>query len=65
MIIEQLGELIDYPRGVGMDDECPRVFQAIGLADRIVRHTTPHQWMDFHTARGGDFTLTSGQRFGV
>lgn len=43
LVVEQLPALIDYPRGVGMDDECLRAFQAIGLADQVSRHTTPHQ----------------------
>ena len=55
LILEQLDRLIDYPRGVGMDDECLRVFQAIGLAEKVLPHTTPHQWMDFHTAKGQAF----------
>ncbi len=55
LLLEALESLIDYPRGVGMDDECLRVFQAIGLADRVVPHTTPHQWMEFKTARGRTF----------
>lgn len=55
LVLEQLEELIDYPRGVGMDDECLRVFQTAGLAEEAVRHTFPNQWMDFRTARGHSF----------
>lgn len=31
VVLEQRDRLIDYPRGVGMDDECLRSFQAVGL----------------------------------
>ncbi|MBX3529438.1 MAG: bifunctional 3-(3-hydroxy-phenyl)propionate/3-hydroxycinnamic acid hydroxylase [Rhizobiaceae bacterium] len=61
LVVEQLPALIDYPRGVGMDDECLRTFQAIGLADAVSRHTTPHQWMEFRTARGKTLALIKPQ----
>ena len=32
LIVEERDSLIDYPRGVGLDDESLRTFQAIGLA---------------------------------
>lgn len=52
LVLEQRKELIDYPRGVGMDDECLRSFQALGLADEIAANTTPDQKMRFVTAQG-------------
>lgn len=55
IVIERGAALIDYPRGVGMDDECLRVFQAIGLVDEVRRHTTPDQWLRFLTAKGRCF----------
>jgi 3-(3-hydroxy-phenyl)propionate hydroxylase len=55
VVIERGDALIDYPRGVGMDDECLRVFQAIGLVDEVRTHTTPDQWLRFLTARGRCF----------
>jgi 3-(3-hydroxy-phenyl)propionate hydroxylase len=55
LVIEQLERLIDYPRGVGMDDECLRAFQSIGLADKIIPHTLPNQWLEFQTAKGRPF----------
>ena len=55
VIVEQLPQLIDYPRGVGMDDECLRAFQAAGLADAVLPHTTPDQWMRFVNGRGTVF----------
>ena len=35
LVVEQLAELIDYPRGVGIDDEALRSFQAAGLVDAM------------------------------
>lgn len=57
LVVEQRATLIDYPRGVGMDDECLRSFQAIGLADAVVRHTIPGQKMRFLTMTGKTFAL--------
>jgi 3-(3-hydroxy-phenyl)propionate hydroxylase len=57
VVLEQRDMLIDYPRGVGMDDECLRSFQAIRLADVIVQHTTPGQKMRFLTMTGKTFAL--------
>lgn len=57
LVLEQRDELIDYPRGVGMDDECLRSFQAIGLGEQIASHTTPGQKMRFVTATGKTFAL--------
>lgn len=57
LVLEQRDKLIDYPRGVGMDDECLRSFQAIGLADKIASHTTPAQKMRFVTMTGKTFAL--------
>jgi len=66
LILEQLPSLIDYPRGVGMDDECLRVFQAAGLADKAIPFTFPNQWLDFRTARGHTFAMVKpkGEPFG-
>ncbi|MEU5762136.1 bifunctional 3-(3-hydroxy-phenyl)propionate/3-hydroxycinnamic acid hydroxylase [Nocardia sp. NPDC047648] len=50
-VVEERPSLIDYPRGVGLDDESLRTFQAIGLADRVLPHTTPNQIMRFVDAR--------------
>lgn len=57
LVLEQRDRLIDYPRGVGMDDECLRSFQAIGLGDAIAAHTTPGQKMRFLTMTGKTFAL--------
>ncbi len=52
VIVEQRAELIDYPRGVGIDDESLRAFQSIGLIDPILPHTNPHQIMRFVNGSG-------------
>ncbi|MES2412185.1 MAG: bifunctional 3-(3-hydroxy-phenyl)propionate/3-hydroxycinnamic acid hydroxylase [Pseudomonadota bacterium] len=52
LVLETLPALIDYPRGVGMDDETLRSFQAIGLVEEVRRHTVPNQAMRFVDRRG-------------
>ncbi len=52
LVAEERTELIDYPRGVGLDDESLRTFQAIGLVDRVQRHTIPDQILRFVNGRG-------------
>ncbi len=61
LVLEQRETLIDYPRGVGMDDECLRSFQAIGLADAVAEHTVPGQKMRFLTMTGKTFALIDPQ----
>ncbi len=51
VVLEQLDKLIDYPRGVGLDDESLRVFQAIGLADDVAKHITPFHWVRIYNAK--------------
>ncbi|MBH0781102.1 bifunctional 3-(3-hydroxy-phenyl)propionate/3-hydroxycinnamic acid hydroxylase [Nocardia bovistercoris] len=50
-VVEERATLIDYPRGVGLDDESLRTFQSIGLVEQILPHTTPNQIMRFVDAR--------------
>ncbi|WP_299560047.1 bifunctional 3-(3-hydroxy-phenyl)propionate/3-hydroxycinnamic acid hydroxylase [uncultured Mycolicibacterium sp.] len=50
LVLEERASLIDYPRGVGLDDEALRTFQAIGLVDRILPHTVPNQILRFFDA---------------
>ncbi|WP_051683935.1 bifunctional 3-(3-hydroxy-phenyl)propionate/3-hydroxycinnamic acid hydroxylase [Blastococcus sp. URHD0036] len=47
LLVEDRPEIIDYPRGVGMDDECLRTFQTAGLVDRVLPHTVPNQRLIF------------------
>lgn len=51
VVVEERDTLIDYPRGVGLDDEALRAFQAIGLVDRILPHTVPNQILRFFDAK--------------
>ena len=45
LVLEQLPELIDFPRGVGLDDESLRSLQAMGLVEQVLPHTTPQHVM--------------------
>jgi 3-(3-hydroxy-phenyl)propionate hydroxylase len=51
LVVDERDTLIDYPRGVGLDDESLRTFQAIGLVDRILPHTVPNQILRFVDAK--------------
>ncbi|QNE16406.1 bifunctional 3-(3-hydroxy-phenyl)propionate/3-hydroxycinnamic acid hydroxylase [Pseudarthrobacter sp. NBSH8] len=44
-VLETLDRLIDYPRGVGLDDESFRTIQTLGLAEQVKPHTTPQHIM--------------------
>lgn len=44
-VLEALDQLIDYPRGVGLDDESFRTIQAVGLVDAVRPHTNPQHIM--------------------
>ncbi|MDP9822763.1 bifunctional 3-(3-hydroxy-phenyl)propionate/3-hydroxycinnamic acid hydroxylase MhpA [Nocardioides massiliensis] len=46
IVLEARHELIDYPRGVGLDDEAIRTLRTAGLWDQIEQFTVPH-----HVAR--------------
>ena len=50
-IVEERDTLIDYPRGVGLDDEALRTFQAIGLVEQVLPHTVPNQILRFYDGR--------------
>lgn len=54
-LVERLDSLIDYPRAIGLDDESLRTFQAVGLADNVLPHTTPWHAMRFMTPKGRCF----------
>ncbi|RYF48826.1 MAG: 3-(3-hydroxyphenyl)propionate hydroxylase, partial [Comamonadaceae bacterium] len=47
LVLEERDSLIDYPRGVGLDDESLRAFQSVGLAEAVLPHTVPNQVMRF------------------
>ena len=54
-LVEKLDTLIDNPRAIGLDDESLRTFQAVGLADEVLPHTTPWHAMRFLTPKGRCF----------
>jgi 3-(3-hydroxy-phenyl)propionate hydroxylase len=52
-IVADAGEkLIDYPRGVGLDDESLRSFQTAGVVERVLPHTTPQHIMRMVNGKG-------------
>jgi 3-(3-hydroxy-phenyl)propionate hydroxylase len=53
-VFEAGPRLLDFPRGVAMDDETLRAFQAAGLVDAVLPHTVPHQLLVFVDARQRD-----------
>lgn len=53
LVVEDRDTLIDYPRGVGLDDESLRTFQSIGLVDQILPHTVPNQILRFYDGKRG------------
>ena len=53
-VFEAGERLLDFPRGVGMDDETLRAFQNAGLVDAVLPHTVPHQVLVFVDARQRD-----------
>lgn len=42
LVLEARSELIDYPRGVGLDDESVRTLQTAGLWESVRPYTVPH-----------------------
>ncbi len=53
LVVEDRDTLIDYPRGVGLDDESLRTFQSIGLVEQILPHTVPNQILRFYDGHRG------------
>ena len=51
LVVDERDTLIDYPRGVGLDDEALRTFQSIGLVDHVLPHTVPNQILRFFDAQ--------------
>ena len=48
LVVDERQTLIDYPRGVGLDDEALRTFQSIGLVEQVLPHTVPNQILRFY-----------------
>ncbi len=53
VLVEALPRLIDYPRGVGMDDESFRTIQSLGLVDEVLPYTVPQHVMRLVNGQGG------------
>ncbi|WP_179473259.1 bifunctional 3-(3-hydroxy-phenyl)propionate/3-hydroxycinnamic acid hydroxylase [Mycolicibacterium vinylchloridicum] len=51
LVVDERDALIDYPRGVGLDDEALRTFQSIGLVDAVLPHTVPNQILRFYDGK--------------
>ena len=51
LVVDERDTLIDYPRGVGLDDESLRTFQSIGLAEAVLPHTVPNQILRFYDGK--------------
>ncbi|MFI0454184.1 bifunctional 3-(3-hydroxy-phenyl)propionate/3-hydroxycinnamic acid hydroxylase [Actinomadura sp. 6N118] len=55
VLVERNLDIIDYPRAVGMDDECLRSLQAIGLADELIKDMIQNVPLRFFDAHGRCF----------
>lgn len=65
-IIDRSAEVIDYPRGVGVDDESLRAFQACGQGTQVHRDMIQNQsliWFDSNLTKLAEIA-PSGQPFG-
>lgn len=66
LIIDQAPDIIDYPRGVGVDDESLRVFQACGLGEQVHSDMIQNQaliWFDSNGTKLAEIA-PSGQPYG-
>jgi len=52
IVLEQRTELIDYPRGVGLDDESIRSLATAGLWEQVQPYTVPHHVVRFVNGKG-------------
>ncbi|MHA2787680.1 bifunctional 3-(3-hydroxy-phenyl)propionate/3-hydroxycinnamic acid hydroxylase MhpA [Corynebacterium sp. S7] len=52
LLVDKRADLIDYPRGVGLDDESYRTIQAMGLLDEVEPYTLPHHVMRIVNGNG-------------
>lgn len=52
LVLEARTELIDYPRGVGLDDESIRTLQTAGLWESVRPYTVPHHVVRFVNGKG-------------
>ncbi|WP_183097336.1 bifunctional 3-(3-hydroxy-phenyl)propionate/3-hydroxycinnamic acid hydroxylase MhpA [Nocardioides pelophilus] len=52
IVLEARDKLIDYPRGVGLDDESIRTLRTAGLWEQIEQYTVPHHVVRFVNGTG-------------
>lgn len=60
-VLEVRPDLIDYPRGVGLDDESFRTVQTVGLVDAVRPHTNPQHIMRLVNGRGKTLLINNPQ----
>ena len=60
-VLEARDELIDYPRGVGLDDESLRTIQTVGLVDTVLPHTAPQHIMRLVNGSGKTILVNNPQ----
>ncbi|WP_431190381.1 bifunctional 3-(3-hydroxy-phenyl)propionate/3-hydroxycinnamic acid hydroxylase [Janibacter cremeus] len=65
-LLESRSRLIDYPRGVGLDDESMRSIQTMGLVEQVEPYTIPHHVMRLVNGRGETMVTNApqGEPFG-
>lgn len=61
IVLEGLSSLIDYPRGVGLDDESFRTIQTVGLAEAVRPHTSPQHIMRLVNGAGKVMVVNNPQ----
>ncbi len=52
VVVEKSADIYPLPRAVHFDDEAMRAFQAVGVANRIAKHSIVNRGMRFLTASG-------------
>ncbi|WP_250505414.1 bifunctional 3-(3-hydroxy-phenyl)propionate/3-hydroxycinnamic acid hydroxylase [Bowdeniella massiliensis] len=59
LLAEARSDLIDYPRGVGLDDESYRTIQAMGLIEPVRPHTNPNHIVKIVNGKGRVLTANN------
>lgn len=65
-VLEARSDLIDYPRGVGLDDESMRSIQTMDLVEQVTPFTIPHHVMRLVNGKGETMVTNAprGEPFG-
>lgn len=58
-VLEARSDLIDFPRGVGLDDESFRTIQTAGLVETVRPHTNPHHIMRLVNGSGSTILVNA------